>query len=137
MTYQAELRLPTTDEYLTLRKSVGWPLFSREVVTRALSNSLFGVCVRHADRVIGMGRVIGDGSIYFHIQDVVVDVDHQRSGVGKILMEELMKYINQNAGSHANVGLMCSKGRERFYEEFGFTIRPGEKFGAGMIKIME
>jgi hypothetical protein len=30
---------------------------------------------------------------------------------------------------------MCSKGREQFYEAFGFTIRPSEKFGAGMIMV--
>jgi ribosomal protein S18 acetylase RimI-like enzyme len=102
-----------------------------------LERSLFGVCVMNRDRIVGMGRVVGDGSIYFHIQDVVVDAMHPRSGVGKILMEEMMKYVNETAGPNANIGLMCSKGRERFYEGFGFTIRPGEKFGAGMIKIVE
>ena len=32
---------------------------------------------------------------------------------------------------------MCSKGRENFYEGFGFVQRPNKRFGAGMIKIVE
>ena len=32
---------------------------------------------------------------------------------------------------------MSSKGRENFYKSFGFIERPNEKFGAGMIKIVD
>jgi len=130
-------RLPTVSEYLALRKSVGWPLFPEKVVEEGLSRTLFGVCAMDEGKIVGMGRVIGDNAIYFHIQDVVITPSYQRSGVGKLIMRELMEYVSVNARSNANVGLMCSKGREQFYENLGFTARPSEKFGAGMIKIVE
>lgn len=90
MRYVLELRLPEVQEFLELRKSVGWPLFSEDVVRLALQRSLFGVCVLADTRTIGMGRIVGDGAIYFHIQDVVVDLSHQRSGVGTLIMGALM-----------------------------------------------
>ena len=137
MDYVMDRRLPSVEEYLFLRKSVGWPLFSVEMASAGLERSLFGVCILRGDKIVGAGRIVGDGAIYFHIQDVIVHPAAHRSGVGKMIMAELMTYISAKAGSGANIGLMCSKGREKFYENFGFTIRPGEKFGAGMIRIVE
>jgi ribosomal protein S18 acetylase RimI-like enzyme len=136
MSMTIEHRLPTPDEYLSLRKSVGWPLFPIGTVEKGLEGSLFGVVIISNGDIIGMGRIVGDNAIYFHIQDVVIHPDFQRSGVGKLLMTELMKYIDSHAGANANVGLMCSKGREKFYERFGFIVRPNEKHGAGMIQVM-
>jgi ribosomal protein S18 acetylase RimI-like enzyme len=137
MSYTIEYRLPDVDEYLSLRNSVGWPLFDPEVVRAGLTKSLFGVCIRDGCKIIGAGRILGDGAIYFHIQDVIVDPAYQRSGIGKMLMNALMQYIGEHAGANANIGLMCSKGREKFYEGFGFTARPADKYGAGMIKVVE
>lgn len=135
MKYSLEQRLPEVHEYLDLRRSVGWPLFDEEVVRVALQRTLFGVCVTSDDITIGMGRIVGDGAVYFHIQDVIVATSHQRSGVGKLIMDSLLKYIDDHAVPNANIGLMCSKGREEFYEGFGFVIRPSEIYGAGMILI--
>lgn len=135
MSYIVEQRLPDVSEYLELRKQAGWPLFDENVVRAGLQRSLFGVCITHENQTVGMGRILGDGAIYFHIQDVIVSPAHQRSGVGKMIMEALMVFVNAHAGSNANIGLMCSKGREPFYEEFGFISRPNANFGAGMIQI--
>jgi ribosomal protein S18 acetylase RimI-like enzyme len=131
-----ELRIATAEEFLFLRKLVGWPVFPMETTQRGLERSLFGVCARDENKIVGMGRILGDNAIYFHIQDVIVDPAYQRTGVGKMIMQELMQYIKENAGENANIGLMCSKGREKFYEGYGFTQRPSEKYGAGMIKVI-
>ena len=50
-------------------------------------------------------------------------------------MECLMAYIEKVAMSACNtmVGLMSAKGKERFYEKFGFQKRPNEFQGNGMI----
>jgi GNAT superfamily N-acetyltransferase len=131
-----ETRLPTLSEFKHLRIAVGWPLPIDEIIKRALSNSLFGVCIIPDRHVVGTGRVVGGGAIYFHIQDVMVP-ELQRSGVGRMIMNALMSYLQQTASRHANVGLMSSKGRETFYENFGFTVRPNDRFGAGMIMLMD
>ena len=136
MEFIVEHRMPIPSEYNELRRVVGWPVFEDSVVKKALANSLFGVCVVYNGSTIGMGRVLGDGAIYLHLQDVIIHSDFQKQGVGKILMKELMDFVTHTAGKNTNIGLMCSKGKEEFYKGFGFIERPNEKFGAGMIKIM-
>ena len=130
-------RPPTVEEYTALRRSVEWPLFDEEAVRSALANTLFAVvAVNGNGEAIGMGRVIGDNVVYFHIQDVIVRPEYQGRRVGNALMKALMAYVENNSEINTNIGLMCSKGREPFYREFGFIERPSAKFGSGMIKIV-
>ena len=131
-------RSPTVQEYNTLRKLAGWPELEPEIVKEGLSNSIYAVviCDEH-NAIAGMGRIIGDKAIYLHIQDVIVRPDLQRQGIGKMIMTELLRYLENVGGKNTNIGLMCSKGRENFYKEFGFTERPNEKFGSGIIMIKE
>jgi GNAT superfamily N-acetyltransferase len=127
---------PTIAEYNDLRQSIDWPEFAPDLVKKALTNSLFSVVARDDGYIIGMGRVVGDGAIYLHIQDVIVRPKFQRRGLGSLIMKELLTFTEKVGGKNTNVGLMCSKGREEFYKDFGFTERPDDKFGAGMIKIL-
>lgn len=130
-------RLPTIEEYTALRLTVGWPLFDEQAITTALENTLFSaVATNEAGEAVGMGRIIGDNAVYFHLQDVIVRPEYQGEGVGSGLMTALLGYIDQHSVSNTNIGLMCSKGREAFYKEFGFTERPSDKFGSGMIRIV-
>jgi len=53
-------------------------------------------------------------------------------------MEFVMNYVKSSApkGSILQIGLMASKGKEAFYERFGFVSRPNEKQGAGMQQLI-
>lgn len=135
MEFKVAHRAPMVTEYNELRALAGWPVFESGLVEEALQNSLCCICIELDGMLIAMGRIVGDNAIYLHIQDVIVHPRFQRKGVGKLLMRELMTYIGNAGGMHTNVGLMCSKGREKFYRDFGFEERPSEKFGAGMILI--
>jgi ribosomal protein S18 acetylase RimI-like enzyme len=138
MSLKVVTRFPTVEEYNALRKSVEWPIFEDHIVRDALSRTLFCVCVEdNTGSIAGMGRILGDNAIYLHIQDVIVDPRYQGQGVGRMIMTELMKYIEKAGTKNTNIGLMCSKGREKFYQGFGFMERPSEKFGAGMIRIKD
>ena len=129
---------PTVQEYNELRRLAEWPTYEQEVVERAFSNTIFSVVARDESRLlIGMGRILGDNAIYLHVQDVIVHPAFQGQGIGKLIMDELLTHIEKVGIRNTNVGLMCSKGREKFYETFGFIERPNEKFGAGMIKILQ
>ncbi|MEJ1240478.1 GNAT family N-acetyltransferase [Chryseolinea sp. T2] len=130
-------RLPSVEEYISLRRSVEWPLFDEGAVSKALDNTLFSaVAMNEKGEAIGMGRVIGDDVVYFHIQDVIVRPEYQGQRVGNALMTALLKYVDGKSMANSNIGLMCSKGREPFYKEFGFIERPSAKFGSGMIKVV-
>ena len=118
-----EYRSPTISEYQKLRDMVGWWKTNGNATETALNNSLFSVVAIEQESVAGFGRVIGDGGLYFYIQDVIVHPDFQNQGVGKALMKELMNYISANAKIGVFIGLMAAKGLKKYYEFFGFKAR--------------
>jgi GNAT superfamily N-acetyltransferase len=138
MNFKIKNRLPTAAEYAALRQSVEWPAIEPHLVELALANSLHAVVAEDDNGVaVGMGRIVGDNAVYLHLQDVIVHPRHQLKGVGRLIMNDLMAYVERTGGKNTNVGLMSSKGREGFYRSFGFIERPSEKFGSGMIMIKE
>ncbi|KAE8374517.1 hypothetical protein BDV26DRAFT_284190 [Aspergillus bertholletiae] len=49
------------------------------------------------EAIVGMGRVIGDGGWYFHIADMAVLPDHQRKGLGDVILKDLLSRIRSLA----------------------------------------
>ena len=129
-----EYRSPTIAEYRSLRDLAGWWKTDENATEMALKKSLFSVVAVEDEKVIGCGRIIGDG-LYFYIQDLIVHPDFQARGLGRSLMNELMGYINANAQTGAFVGLMAAKGLEKYYEQFGFKARDAD--APGMYQIIE
>ncbi|MGM0834703.1 MAG: GNAT family N-acetyltransferase [Bacillota bacterium] len=114
-------KLPTLNEYIYLCSSVGWKNFMNfDVAETSIRNSLFSVIVKDDQNIIGMGRIVGDGAIYFYIQDIVVHPEYQGKGIGKEIMSALMKYLDENAPEKAFVGLFSSNGKGEFYEKYDF-----------------
>ena len=130
-----EYRSPTFSEYKKLRGLVGWWETDENATDMALKNSLFSAVAVEHDTIIGFGRIIGDGGLYFYIQDLIIHPEFQNKGFGKSLMKELMGYITVNAKSGAFVGLMAAKGLEKYYEPFGF--KPRDENAPGMYQIIE
>jgi GNAT superfamily N-acetyltransferase len=62
-----------------------------------------------------MGRVVGDGGIYFYVQDVIVVPEWQRRGIGSEIMNAIMAFVGSNASPGAFVGLMAARGAAQFY----------------------
>lgn len=124
--------LPDAETYNRLRQAVGWGIYDVDVIDRFLPNSLFCLCARIDDRIIGMARVIGDGGLVYYIQDVIVEPSYQRRGIGTQLMDRVMAYIRAHAHHNTIVGLMAALDKEPFYERYGFTRRPNAGQGAGM-----
>jgi ribosomal protein S18 acetylase RimI-like enzyme len=94
--YQLVERVATLEEYRTLCTAVGWEaVMNFEAAKKALPNSLYGVIVECEGKAIGMGRVVGDGAIFYYLQDVAVMPEHQDQGVGKRIVEHLVEHIKQ------------------------------------------
>jgi GNAT superfamily N-acetyltransferase len=131
--YRIEERPPTVAELRALNAAVGWTGLPEDddAVARGLAASLFGVVVTMAGQLVACGRVVGDGGIYFYLQDMIVDPAHQRRGVGDLVMAEVWGYLREHAARDATIGLMAAVGRAGFYERWGFTPRPDG--GPGMM----
>ena len=130
--YRIIERSPTVEEFLALREAVGWGDADPKATARGLSGALHSVCVLDGDRVVGCGRVIGDGGLAFYLQDIIVHPDHQGRGLGERITQRLMEHVLSAARRGSFVGLMAAEGVGEFYEKFGFARRPADAPGMGM-----
>ena len=126
-------QVPTVEEYQALRTAVGWGEADADAIQKSVQNSLYWVCVLEQKRVIGCGRVVGDGGLCFYVQDIIVLPSYQGQGLGQRIMEKIMEYLRGNAHRGGFVGLMAAKGAEGFYLKYGFMQRPTPDYGPGMI----
>jgi ribosomal protein S18 acetylase RimI-like enzyme len=136
MNYSIELKQPTSIEFSELRARVGWDVTDLDMAQRSLESSLFHVTARVGHKLIGMGRIIGDGFMFFYIQDLVVDPDCQKLGVGHVLMQEIEKYLSTVAKKGSTIALLSAQGKECFYSRYGYIVRSGDPLGKGMCKFI-
>jgi ribosomal protein S18 acetylase RimI-like enzyme len=127
--------LPSPGDYLSLREAVGWSTFGEDAARAGLERSLFGCVLIHDGRAVGCGRVVGDGAMYFYIQDVIVLPELRGRGHGRRIMDAVMAYLDANAPLGAFVGLMAADGVAGFYERYGFAERPAGL--PGMYRVWE
>ena len=128
----------TAKQFLLLRESVGWKGVEFQI-ENALKCGLYNIAAKDNNEVVGMGRLVGDGIMYWYIQDVIVHPRYQSKGIGKEIMRLLTQYVEKNSlpNTTVTVGLMAAKGKENFYEKLGYIARPTEVFGPGMMKYHE
>ena len=122
MNYEVKEEVPSISNYINIRLKAGLSRKSEEAAKIGLSNSLYSVVVYFSNDPIGIGRVIGDGGCFFEITDMAVLPEHQKKGVGALIMNALVEYLHANAPSTAYVSLMADHGTPHFYEKFGFTL---------------
>ena len=130
-----EERPISKEEYLELRKSTDWNQVSNEAAALGLINDLFSICITHAGKTIGIARIIGDGAIYYYIQDLIVLPEYQEMGVGRLIMEQIEDYLQKNAPSGAFIGLMAAEDTAAFYKKFGYAVRSDQR--PGMFKYID
>jgi ribosomal protein S18 acetylase RimI-like enzyme len=112
--YQLVERPPTTDEYHLICQAVGWePFINFDAAVDALPASLHSVVALDGEEVVGMGRIVGDGAIYFYIQDVAVLPEHRGRRLGRTIVECLLDWVRANAPDQAFVGLFAAAGPRR------------------------
>nr|WP_272917742.1 GNAT family N-acetyltransferase [Nocardioides flavescens] len=87
----------------------------------AVAGSWCWSVVRHGDRAVAMGRVIGDGGWYFHIADMATLPEHQGRGLGRWVLADLLAQIEQVAPPEPYVTLMADAPGRRLYESMGFV----------------
>ena len=119
----------TAEEFIELWSSVWDGAPTLEQTNLAMNNTLFRVSVFDGDKVIAMARVIGDMGLCYYVKDVVVKPEYQGKGIGRILINELKKFINDNGikDTHISVELCALPSKVPFYEKFGFAANEGKR----------
>ena len=101
---------------MALLKHADMGTYTPELHRRAFENSYRAVFLFDGDRLIGCGRLLCDGAYQGAIYDVAVDGQYRGCGLGRKIMNELLR-----GAEGMNILLYASPGKESFYEKFGFS----------------
>ncbi|MCG7409942.1 GNAT family N-acetyltransferase [Paenibacillus sp. ACRRX] len=120
---------PQPEEYLQLRAQTGLSLKSLDGAKIGLANSIFAVILRQEDKLIGMGRIIGDGGCFYQVVDIAVDPAQQGQGLGKLIMNEITTYLDIHAPKGAYISLLADVPADQLYKQFGFDYTQPKSLG--------
>ena len=121
-------------DYCDLRTSVGWPYISDDQAQSGLDNSDFIISCVDEGKTVGCARIFWDKGYIAYLADVIVNPEYQGQGIGKKMVQECIKYIDNQLkeGWRIKIVIVASKGKEAFYEKLGFKARPNDNDGPGM-----
>lgn len=120
---------PSPLDYINLRLEAGMSGKSQEAVQIGLKNSLFAVTVYDESKLVAMGRIIGDGGAFFQVVDIAVKPAYQGKGLGKLVVRELVKYLDKNTYEGSYVSLIADAPANKLYEQFGFDYTFPNSYG--------
>lgn len=77
---------------IRLYDAVGWSSYTRrpEDFGPMVENAWLVLSAWEAGELVGLARVVGDGATVAYIQDLLVDPGHQRRGIGRALLTEVL-----------------------------------------------
>ncbi|TKI84094.1 GNAT family N-acetyltransferase [Bacillus mycoides] len=116
------------NELLTMYESLGWNSLELSVneLEQMCKQSWYAIYVFDDQKLVGMGRIISDGVITGIICGVCVLPEYQSKGIGKEIVERLIRHCEQK---RVIPQLMCVEDLKYYYESIGF-----EEFSIGMTK---
>lgn len=125
---------PTLDDYLRLRRATGLRPKTPEQGERVLRGSWSFRHVTAADgETVAMGRVVGDGGWYFVVADMATVPRHQRRGLGRAVLDELLADIRARAPGDPYVSLTTEPAARTLYERAGFTVLTSDQAGMQLV----
>ncbi len=118
-----EKRSPSQEEYRSLRNQSDWYTVGNQFEKAAFGKEVYCVVVLDGPNVIGMGRIVGDGAIYFNIQDLIVHPNYNSKSVGRLIMDHIENFFETGASRHAYIGVLATRETRELYKKYGFTER--------------
>ena len=119
----------TAEEFCELWASVWGEPPSLEQTRLAMQHTLFRVSVFDGGILVAMARVIGDMGLDYYIKDVVVRPEYQHKGIGRMLIEELLRFVCDHGvkGTEIFVELCAMPDKMPFYEKLGFDANEAQR----------
>ena len=107
---------------VALYNSVGWSAYTTgdqvDKLQDAIQNSTYVVTAWHGEKLIGLARCLSDDVSIFYLQDILVHPDHQRQGVGRMMLEDCLERF---ADVRMKVLLTDDEAEQKaFYESLGY-----------------
>lgn len=119
----ADLPLPAV---IRLYDAVGWSAYtdSPQTLAAALAGSTRVAVAWEGAELVGLARVISDGHTIAYLQDVLVDPAHQRTGLGRSLVELVLAPF-----AHVRQKVLLTDtepGQKTFYQSLGYRQAGGD-----------
>lgn len=129
MAYTVKHNELTAEEFVDLWASVWSGAPSLEQTQLAMEHTLFRVSVFDGDRIIAMARAVGDIGLCYYIKDVIVRPEYQKKGIGRILINEILKFADKNGvpGTKIFIELCAMPHVIPFYQQFGFDANEAQR----------
>ncbi len=110
--------LPSEKELEILFSQTSWAAKrEKQDIAKMLEHLDVFVTIRKDGTLIGFGRVITDGIYRALIDDIIVDHTHQKKGLGKLIMENLLSQLD----GIDEIFLNTKPELAEFYKKFGFS----------------
>ena len=124
----------TAKDYLALRSAAGWTALCEEQAQAGLDNTDHILAGYDGEKIAAAARVLWDKGHVAYLCDVIVMPEYRGQGLGRLMVEDAIRWTRSKLrpGWRIKLVIISSKGKEPFYEKFGFHYRPNERFGAGM-----
>lgn len=119
----------TAEQFIYLWESVWGQGPSPEQTKLAMEHTLFRISVFDGSRIVAMARMIGDMGLDYYIKDVIVLPEYQGKGIGRMMINELLEFVNKNgvSGTDIFVELCAMPDKIPFYEKFGFAANEAQR----------
>lgn len=130
MNYKIKYEIKTED-YINIRRNVGWNEVNPLQAKKALKNSMINVSVFNNDECLGIGRIVGDNVYKGMLTDVMVKKEYQKMGVGTLIVKSLIEKLEDFVSEGESFQLEASPtyGNRNFYINCGFKYKPENQDG--------
>ena len=116
----------TTQDFYEMRKSVNWKDIKLEQLEKALNYTMIVVGIYEENKIVAMGRLVGDYSCRGLLTDIIVKPEFQGKEYGKLVLTNIVeqcKKILKN-GDKFCIEASPTSGNRDFYINCGLKYKP-------------
>jgi hypothetical protein len=113
-------RKPSVEEFQSVVASVGFRAHDKAAVEIALRNTIFSVCAMEEQYIVGLGRLVGEGTISFLLTNIIVRPSHPASWHRSLIVKALCSCVETLPYKNIVVEVAPLPGSASFYKRFGF-----------------
>lgn len=109
-----------------MRKSVNWKDIKLEQLEKALKNSMIVIGIYEGNKIVAMGRLVGDYSCRGLLTDIIVKPEFQKKGYGKLVVTNIIEQCKNNLKNGEKLCIEASPtaGNRDFYINCGLKYKP-------------
>lgn len=116
----SQTKTPSFEAIFKLYKAVGWTNYTDNpaMLKSAIDHTTTNIFAYSDNQLVGILRAVGDGASIIFIQDIIVDPNYQRQGIGS----DLIKYCLKVHKDVYQIHLLTDNTEKtrQFYEANGF-----------------